>query len=152
MNPAVEMLIERMKSHPEDFFGPVGINKSQIYENPRLYHFERMMDRDFVYRKGHEAVPEPDDSAEFWFLDADDRAALRAAFTEAKRERFTADVIHSVMAPAEDEKTLRYSTVGRGYGKSIANSTMVEAMRLDSSSNLGIGVAANTSHTWNGNK
>lgn len=125
MNPAIEMIIEALETRPDDFFGPIGVNLSQSYENPRLRYLERMMDREFVPRRdGENAVRVADEPVEFWFLTPYEREALQQAFTAAKRERFTAEVIHNMMRPNDEkeEQTLRYATQSRHYGKSIANS------------------------------
>jgi len=141
MNPAIEMIIDRLKSHPDDFFGPVDNSALHTYESPRLRNLERMMDREFTPRRDNgDEVRIADDTVAFWFLTPEERESLRLAFTQAKRERFTAETVFNMMRPNDEreEQALRYQTQGRQYGKSTVN----EVMRMNSLGSLGIGTQA----------
>jgi hypothetical protein len=41
----------------------------------------------------------------YWFLTQEEKNALRSAYTEARRVRFDADILHALMAPPEPEQT-----------------------------------------------
>lgn len=117
------MIIDALKARPDDFFGPISGRTLQVYDSPRFHSIERRMDRDFTPRRDSEEIVRTDESVEFWFLTPEERDALRAAYTEAKRERFTAEVIYNMMRPNDEkeDELLKYKASGR-YGQSIAGS------------------------------
>ena len=136
MNQAIQMLIARMQTHPEDFFGGLEpLNRSKLLRtqreiNPKFRHLAVQIERHIIGAKDRD-----ESSADaLWHLTAEERSALRVAYTEARRVRFDAEVIHTLLAEPEPEP-----------GPLVYN----EAMRLSLDGNLGIGVQA--SSQWYGN-
>ena len=127
MTPDIQMIIDRLKSHPDDFFEAIDNPISAHMRSPRLEYLERMMRREFAPRREEEVLPKGA-TRDFWFLTDDEREALRAAYTEAIRERFTAGVLFNIMRPDTDVEleTLKYRTQGR-YTTNLANSMATTA-------------------------
>ena len=105
MNQAVQMLIERMQTHPEDFFGPLEplhtpkTLRMQREPTPKFRYLAIQIERHIVGAKDRD-----ESSADsLWHLTAAEREALRLAFTEARRVRFDAEVIHTILAEQEAE-------------------------------------------------
>ena len=105
MNQAVQMLIARMQTHPEDFFGELGpLNLPKTLRirnenNPKFRYLAVQIERHIVGAKDRD-----ESSADsLWHLTAAEREALRVAFTEARRVRFDAEVIHTMLAEQEAE-------------------------------------------------
>ena len=105
MNQAVQMLIARMQTHPEDFFGPLeplNAPKSlrlQREPNPKFRFLAVQIERHLIGAKDRdESSADP-----LWHLTAGEREALRVAFTEARRVRFDAEVIHTLLTEQEAE-------------------------------------------------
>jgi len=115
MNPAIELIVERLKSNPDDFFGPLG-KEDRVYKRPRLEYIERMMQRAFAPPRDEEPVPSGGARVEFWFLEHEDREVLRVAYTEATRERFIAAVLYNVMRPEEEKDA---NTVAGKYATNL---------------------------------
>lgn len=105
MNQAVQILIARMQTHPEDFFGPLDpLNTSkslrlQREPNPKFRFLAVQIERHLIGAKDRdESSADP-----LWHLTAAEREALRVAFTEARRVRFDAEVIHTLLTEQEAE-------------------------------------------------
>lgn len=105
MSQAVQMLIARMQTHPEDFFGPLeplNTPKSlrlQREPNPKFRFLAVQIERHLIGAKDRdESSADP-----LWHLTAAEREALRIAFTEARRVRFDAEVIHTLLTEQEAE-------------------------------------------------
>lgn len=102
LSRAVQMLIDRMKSHPDDFFGPVGFDGQlkglrEFAGNPRFRLMAKSIERHIIGAKDRdESSADP-----FWHLTAIERDALHAAFMEARRIRFDAEIIHAIIASEE---------------------------------------------------
>ena len=107
MMQSVQVIIERLKSHPEDFFGDL--------EDSRLRHtapkFHRITD------KIDDLLTEPQDGRihRLWYLEPEEKEALIEAYKEARRARFEAQVFHTLLTNAEPEETntVTYRTVDR---------------------------------------
>jgi hypothetical protein len=121
MNNAVQILIDRLKSHPEEFFGEVGNSRSLAqWGSPKFAGVERHLNvlvgsRAVVEKHMQEGHP-------YWFLEPEELDALKAAYKEASRARFDAEIVHTLLAPEPEPVQYR------------------EAMRIDSSGSLGIGL------------
>lgn len=105
MNQAVQMLIARMQTHPEDFFGAL-----EPLNQPKALRMQREVTPKFRYLavqiERHIAGSKDRDESSadpLWHLTAAEREALRIAFTEARRVRFDAEVIHTLLAEQEAE-------------------------------------------------
>ena len=104
MMQSVQVIIERLKSHPEDFFGDM---------EGRLIgrHAPKFND---VREKLDNLLTEPQDghTHRLWYLNEDEKAALLAAYKQARRERFEAKVFHTLLTTPEPQET---STVTQRY-------------------------------------
>jgi hypothetical protein len=128
MMQSVQVIIERLKTHPEDFFGD-NEYKALGMMRPKFYDVTDKIDN---------LLTEPQDGHihRLWFLEPEEKAALIAAYKEARRARFEAKVFHTLLTNEESEElnTVTMKTSGR--------------YRLDSSGNLGIGAAGSNSNPW----
>jgi hypothetical protein len=92
MMQSVQVIIERLKTNPEDFFGDDG-------PRGRIPRFRNILDKldDLLIDKqdaGH--------IHRLWFLEPEEKAALIEAYKEARRARFEAQVFHDLLtAPTE---------------------------------------------------
>jgi hypothetical protein len=107
MMQSVQVIIERLKTHPEDFFGDM---------EGRLIgrHAPKFND---VREKLDNLLTEPQDghTHRLWYLNEDEKLALLEAYKEARRARFEAKVFHTLLtAPtAVDLAVERMDTSGK---------------------------------------
>lgn len=112
MNAAVQILIQRMQTHPEDFFMPPdhSMQRGAFRANadtPKFRHIAVQIERHIIGAKDRdESSADP-----LWHLTAAEREALRVAFTEARRVQFDAEVIHTLMAQPEHEPEVMRKTL-----------------------------------------
>lgn len=94
MMQSVQVLIERLKSHPEDFFG--GMEGRLIGR-----HAPKFND---VREKLDNLLTDPQDGSVYrlWYLNEDEKLALLEAYKEARRERFEAKVFHILLTKPEE--------------------------------------------------
>jgi hypothetical protein len=118
MMQSIQVIIERLKSNPEDFFGEISDRQGLGLPRPKFYDITDKIDN---------LLTEPQDGHvhRLWYLEPEEKEALLAAYKEARRSRFEAKVFHTLLTAQEPEET---NTV-----------TYTTAMRLDASGNLGIG-------------
>jgi hypothetical protein len=122
MNNAVQILIDRLKSHPDEFFGEVGNDKRGLgtWSSHKFAGIERRLNELVAGNRSdqpmREGVAHP-----YWFLEPEELSALTAAYKEASRARFDAEIVHTLLAP--EPEPVQYQ----------------EAMRINSSGSLGIG-------------
>jgi hypothetical protein len=108
MMQSVQVIIERLKSHPEDFFGGFegrGLGQSR----PKFNDVREKLD-DLLIEK-----PDVGHIHRLWYLNEDEKAALLEAYKQARRERFEAKVFHTLLtAPtAVDLAVERMDTSGK---------------------------------------
>jgi hypothetical protein len=120
MMQAVQVIIERLKSHPEEFFGGIDEHKALGMTRPKFYDVTDKIDN---------LLTEPQDGHvhRLWYLEPEEKAALTAAYKEARRARFEAKVFHTLLTAQEPEE---FSTV-----------TYKPGMTLTSSGGLGVGTS-----------
>jgi hypothetical protein len=92
MMQAVQVIIERLKTNPEDFFGDAD-------SRGRIPRFRNILDKldDLLIDKqdaGH--------IHRLWFLEPEEKVALIEAYKEARRARFEAQVFHDLLTPREE--------------------------------------------------
>ena len=107
MLEAVSIIINRLESHPEDFFGEIN-DRSLRVSNPRFNRIRS--DLDMLVGKYQE-----DERPRFWYLTEAEKEALRVAYTKACRERFQAETMHTLLsqeAPPSPAQTLWSGAVG----------------------------------------
>jgi hypothetical protein len=123
MMQAVQVIIERLKSHPEEFFGDLDGERLIGRYSPRFDDIREKLD-DLLIEK-----PDVGHVHRLWYLEPEEKAALLAAYKEARRARFEARTFHQLLTRQEKKER---STV-----------TYKPAMTLDASGNLSIGTAPN---------
>ena len=108
MMQSVQVIIERLKSHPEDFFGGFegrGLGQSR----PKFNDVREKLD-DLLIEK-----PDVGHIHRLWYLEPEEKEALLEAYKQARRERFEAKVFHTLLtAPtAVDLAVERMDTSGK---------------------------------------
>jgi hypothetical protein len=99
---AIQILVERLKTHPEEFFGD--LRDARAYRPLEKYDAKFRNEALMIERHIIGAKDKGDDSYDaYWFLTQEEKDALRMAYTEARRARFEADVIHNLLAQPEPE-------------------------------------------------
>ena len=94
MMQSVQVIIERLKTHPEDFFGDIDENKSLAIKHPKFYDIATKLDD--LLRRNNDGIDR------LWFLEPEEREALLAAYTEAHRARFESKVFHTLLTKPEE--------------------------------------------------
>jgi len=91
MMQSVQVIIERLKTNPEDFFGDAD-------SRGRIPKFSSILD------KLDNLLTETQDGHvhRLWFLEPEEKAALIEAYKEARRTRFEAQVFHDLLTPREE--------------------------------------------------
>ena len=101
MMQSVQVIIERLKTNPEDFFGDAD-------SRGRIPKFSNILD------KLDDLLTENQDGHvhRLWFLEPEEKAALIEAYKEARRARFEAQVFHDLLTTPEE---VSVSTVTERY-------------------------------------
>ena len=91
MMQAVQVIIERLKTNPEDFFGEIAPKRVSRVP-PKFEEITQKLD-DLIAEKnvGH--------IHRLWFLNEDEKDALIEAYKEARRARFEAKTFHELLSP-----------------------------------------------------
>lgn len=119
---SVQVIIERLKSHPEDFFGEISDRQGLGMPRPKFYDITDKIDNLLTHpQEGH--------THRLWYLTDTERLALIEAYKEARRARFEAKVFHTLLTPQEKEDT---GTI-----------TFRPAMKMDANGGLLIGANPN---------
>lgn len=108
MMVAIQVLIERLASHPEDFFGDV--DAPHIMRTPKFGDIVEKLD-DLLAGDGGQVKSK--NFHRLWFLNEDETTALLDAYKEARRVRFEAKIFHTLMSPETEPDTIRYKVQGR---------------------------------------
>ena len=92
LSAGVEILIARLASHPEEFFGPVLEDRSfHPKESPKFSLWTAIIEDDIALaRRSDVARPA---TRHTWFLTEDEKAALSDAYRQACRLRFDSEVV-----------------------------------------------------------
>lgn len=105
---SVQIIIERLKSHPEDFFGGINEKRALGGTYPKFHEVKDRLDN---------LLTEPQDGNihRLWYLEPEEKEALLAAYKEARRARFEAKVFHTLLTnqDPEERSTVTYRTQGR---------------------------------------
>ena len=108
MLEAVSIIINRLESHPEDFFGEISTGNTLRIYSPRFHRVRS--DLDMLVGQHQE-----DERPRFWYLTEAEKEALREAYTKACRERFQAETLYALMfqeAPPSPAQALWSGAVG----------------------------------------
>jgi hypothetical protein len=92
MMQSVQVIIERLKSHPEDFFGDF---EKHLGRTPKFIDITEKID-DLLTDKDKQYVHR------LWYLEPEEKEALIAAYKEARRARFEANVFHTLLTKPEE--------------------------------------------------
>jgi hypothetical protein len=106
MMQSVQVIIERLKSHPEDFFGDME-GRLTTRHAPKFDTIREKLDDLLLEKTEH--------PHRLWYLNEDEKLALLEAYKQARRERFEAKVFHTLLtAPtAVDLAVERMDTSGK---------------------------------------
>ena len=105
---SVQVIIERLKSHPEEFFGEINEMKGLGIKYPKFHDVINKLDN--LLTENQDGQPH-----RLWYLEPEEKDALLAAYKEARRARFEAKVFHTLLtAPtAVDLAVERISPSGK---------------------------------------
>jgi hypothetical protein len=106
MMQSVQVIIERLKTNPEDFFGDAD-HRGRM---PKFQGIAEKLD-DLLAHKQEGFIHR------LWFLNEDEKEALIEAYREARRARFEAQVFHDLLSPQEEKElnviTRRHPLTGK---------------------------------------
>jgi hypothetical protein len=88
MMQSVQVIIERLKTNPEDFFG--GMEGRLIGRHAPKFNVIREKLDDLLLEK-------TEHPHRLWYLNEDEKLALLEAYKQARRERFEAKVFHTLL-------------------------------------------------------
>ena len=102
MMQSVQVIIERLKSHPEDFFGDVVEGRLIGRHAPKFDTIREKLDDLLLEKTEH--------PHRLWYLNEDEKLALLEAYKEARRARFEAKVFHTLLTAPEENEGLNLAT------------------------------------------
>ena len=112
MMQSVQVIIERLKTNPEDFFGDLEDTKLR-HSNTKFSTIREKLD-DLLIEK-----PDVGHIHRLWYLEPEEKEALLAAYKQARRERFEAKVFHTLLTKPEESQydlnlaTRKHPTTGK---------------------------------------
>ena len=102
MMQSVQVIIERLKTNPEDFFGDME-GRLIGRHAPKFDTIREKLDDLLLEKTEH--------PHRLWYLNEDEKLALLEAYKQARRERFEAKVFHTLLTKQEpEEKELNVTT------------------------------------------
>jgi hypothetical protein len=125
---SVQVIIERLKTNPEDFFGEIAPKRVSRVP-PKFEEMTQKLD-DLIAEKnvGH--------IHRLWFLNEDEKDALIEAYKEARRARFEAKTFHELLSPQDIPEEQELNVITRRHpatgkymmptGGIVAPASMVE--------------------------
>jgi hypothetical protein len=107
MMQSVQVIIERLKSHPEEFFGGYE-DRGLGTLRPKFYDITDKIDNLLT-------DPQTGHIHRLWYLEPEEKEALLAAYKEARRARFEAKTFHTLLTVQEPEEhsTVTYRAINR---------------------------------------
>jgi hypothetical protein len=110
MMQAVHVLIDRLKSHPDEFLGDM--NAPHMMRTPKFSDIVEKLD-DLLAGDG--GMVKSKNFHRLWFLNEDETTALIDAYKEARRDRFEAKVFHTLMRPEteQEQEMVKYKAQNR---------------------------------------
>jgi hypothetical protein len=103
MMQSVQVIIERLKTNPEDFFGDLEGGRLIGRYSPRFQEITEKLD-DLLTEKEDGHVHR------LWFLEPEEKEALLAAYKEARRARFEAKTFHQLLTRQEKDNGVALQT------------------------------------------
>jgi hypothetical protein len=100
MMQSVRVIIERLKTNPEDFFGDME-GRLIGRHAPKFNDVREKLDDLLLEKTEH--------PHRLWYLNEDEKLALLEAYKQARRERFEAKVFHTLLSKP-DEAELNLAT------------------------------------------
>jgi hypothetical protein len=97
MMQSVQVIIERLKSHPEEFFGEISDRQGLGMPRPKFNVIKEKLDNLLTENQDGQVH-------RLWYLESEEKDALIAAYKEARRARFEAKVFHTLLAKQEEDK------------------------------------------------
>ena len=129
MMQSVQVIIERLKTNPEDFFGGIE-GRLTTRHVPKFNEVREKLDDLLLEKTEH--------PHRLWYLNEDEKLALLEAYKEARRERFEAKVFHTLLTKPEEHENVNLATrqhpvtgkymmpTGATSGAAITSQSMVE--------------------------
>ena len=93
MMQSVQVIIERLKTNPEDFFGDME-GRLTTRHAPKFDTIREKLDDLLLEKTEH--------PHRLWYLNEDEKLALLEAYKQARRERFEAKVFHTLLTKPEE--------------------------------------------------
>lgn len=112
MMQSVQIIIERLKSHPEEFFGDINEMKGLGIKYPKFHSITDKLDNLLTENQDGQVH-------RLWYLEPEEKDALLAAYKEARRARFEASVFHTLLAKQEDMGVALQNRVHPRTGKTL---------------------------------
>jgi hypothetical protein len=108
MMQSVQVIIERLKSHPEDFFGDLEERRGLSLPYAKFYDLTDKLENLLTENQDGQVH-------RLWFLEPEEKEALLAAYKEALRARFEAKTFHTLLTVQEPEErsTVTYRATNR---------------------------------------
>ena len=97
MMQSVQIIIERLKSNPEEFFGDINEMKGLGIKYPKFHSITDKLDNLLTENQDGQVH-------RLWYLEPEEKEALIAAYKEARRARFEASVFHTLLSRQEEDK------------------------------------------------
>ena len=106
MMQSVQLIIERLKNNPEDFFGDLSEMRGLGIKYPKFHEITSKLD---------DLLMATEQVHRLWYLEPDEKEALIAAYKEARRARFEAQTFHTLLTAQkpEEHSTVTLKTQGR---------------------------------------
>jgi len=99
MMESVKIIIERLKTHPEEFFGDTDGGRT-LRHAPKFDDIRQSLDNLLTENQDGQVH-------RLWFLEPEEKEALVAAYKEARRARFEAKVFHTLLTKQDDGVALQ---------------------------------------------
>lgn len=116
LSHGVQILIEQLKSNPDHFFGPLDNGMRSIaMRSPKFAYVRHAIESELLNVVRPEEVRPKGSVGALWFLTSEERDALVAAFTEARRIRFDADIVTALLTTEDSMEDYQRQAKGPIY-------------------------------------
>lgn len=114
LSAGVQILIDQLKENPDAFFGPLRYDAREGYISPKFSGWRQVIEEEIIgIDSGKDRVRRALPAT--WFLSEDEKEALADAYLMARRQRFDAEIIHTLNVEPEShaESTMTIKAQGR---------------------------------------